>query len=48
MKLVNRLLTHKNKQKLLKKEKWKVNRGDRRDKTGENKEDFLFCDEVLT
>ena len=47
MKLVNRLLTHKPKQ-IVKKEKWKVNRGDRRDKTGENKEDLLFCDEVLT
>ena len=34
--------------KIVKKEKWKVHRGDRRVKTGENNEDLLFCYEVLT
>ena len=34
--------------KIVKKEKWKVHRGDRRVKTGGNNEDLLFCYEVLT
>ena len=47
MKLADRPSTHKPGQKIIKKEKWKVHRGDRRVKTGENNED-LFCYEVLT